>query len=170
MAPIWHAVCLVLCSYLIAFVQAGPSPKLDGTDVLALHNGYRRVHGAPPLTSSASLISGAQSWANNLATKCIFKHSYTAGEGENLAMGFGTWTNAIFAWYNEQAQYSYKAPGYSPSTGHFTQMVWIDTKQVGCASSVNKCNSQPVFVCRYSPPGNWQGAANFKANVLPPMR
>ncbi|GFH11322.1 hypothetical protein HaLaN_06804, partial [Haematococcus lacustris] len=26
-------------------------------------------------------------------------------------------------------------------------VVWIDTKQVGCASSVNKCNSQPVFVC-----------------------
>ncbi|KAL6762814.1 CAP domain-containing protein [Haematococcus lacustris] len=169
MAPNWPAVCLVHCTYLFAMVQAGPSPKLDGTDAVALHNSYRSVHGAPALTSSASLISGAQSWANNIARTCIFRHSYTTGEGENLAWGFNTWADAMFAWYNEQALYSYTVPRYSRSTGHFTQMVWKDTTQVGCASAVSRCNARTVFVCRYSPPGNWQGATNFRANVLPPV-
>ncbi|KAL6761458.1 putative SCP-like extracellular protein [Haematococcus lacustris] len=152
----------------LASAQAGPSPKLAGTDILALHNGYRRVHQAPALTSSASVVSGAQSWANNLAATCTFKHSGASGVGENLAMGYRTWADVAFAWYNEQAQYRYSAPGYSSNTGHFTQMVWRDTKQLGCATAKSKCTSQTIYVCRYTPPGNWQGATNFRTNVLPP--
>ncbi|GFH22132.1 hypothetical protein HaLaN_19548 [Haematococcus lacustris] len=68
-----------------------------------------------------------------------------------------------------------RGEGEAPGTGHpfkcaFAWLqVWKDTTQVGCASAVSRCNARTVFVCRYSPPGNWQGAANFRANVLPPV-
>lgn len=32
---------------------------------------------------------------------------------------------------NEEAAYNYSAPGFSDTTGHFTQVVWNNTKQVG---------------------------------------
>ncbi|GFH11323.1 SCP domain-containing protein [Haematococcus lacustris] len=47
--------------------------------------------------------------------------------------------------YNEQALYSYTLARYSRSTGHFTQMVWKDTTQVGCASAVSRCNARTVL-------------------------
>ena len=54
-----------------------------------------------------------------------------------------------------------------PTTGHYTQMVWRTTKEVGCATasgsgSVSQAqgggSGEVVYlVCRYSPPGNMQG-------------
>ncbi|GFH29562.1 SCP domain-containing protein [Haematococcus lacustris] len=66
-------------------VGSGKQLHLLRTDILALHNGYRRVHQAPALTSSASVVSGAQSWANNLAATCTFKHSGASGKGQKAA-------------------------------------------------------------------------------------
>ncbi|GFH11324.1 hypothetical protein HaLaN_06806 [Haematococcus lacustris] len=64
MAPIWPAVCLLLCSYLIALVQAGafedcsiaewvsgPSPKLDGRSARRAGAGSDTGDRAPKLLS-----------------------------------------------------------------------------------------------------------------------
>ncbi|KAI8469403.1 MAG: CAP domain-containing protein [Monoraphidium minutum] len=51
--------------------------------VLAKHNEMHARHGAAPLSWSATLASGAQSWAD----ACNFKHS-SGNWGENLAMGY----------------------------------------------------------------------------------
>lgn len=39
--------------------------------------------------------------------------------------------------------------------GHYTQMVWSDTRRVGCAVSSNREND--FLVCRYWPAGNVLG-------------
>jgi len=39
--------------------------------------------------------------------------------------------------------------------GHYTQIVWRDTKQVGCG--VARDNRREIWVCNYDPPGNWVG-------------
>lgn len=49
------------------------------------------------------------------------------------------------------SQYDFKNPGWSSGSGLFTQMVWRDTKAVGCA--VNTACTWALYVCHYSPPG-----------------
>lgn len=62
--------------------------------------------------------------------------------------------------------YDYAAGQYSPQTGHFTQMVWQATTQIGCGAT--RCAAGPLYVCHYSPPGNVIG--QFVQNVLPPAQ
>ena len=62
-----------------------------------------------------------QTWTN----RCIFGHDIeglrAAGYGENVAMGFSTWDDAVRrAWLAEQSIYDFSRPGYSDATGHFT--------------------------------------------------
>ncbi len=44
--------------------------------------------------------------------------------------------------------------------GHYTQMVWDDTKEVGIASVKN--NGVVYVVARYYPAGNWIGQYPYK--------
>jgi len=39
--------------------------------------------------------------------------------------------------------------------GHYTQMIWRNTTEVGCA--VAERDDRQILVCRYSPPGNVRG-------------
>jgi hypothetical protein len=56
---------------------------------------------------------------------------------------------------------------YQPGTGHFTQMVWRASTQVGCAVSTRTCKEK-TYVCQYGPPGNINTATAWRANVLRP--
>ncbi|KAJ9523888.1 hypothetical protein QJQ45_020087, partial [Haematococcus lacustris] len=133
-----------------------------GNDILALHNAYRAAHSAPALSWDSQLQSKAQSWANNLASNCQFYHS---GSGENLASGFASWADAAYAWYVEYKQYNYNAPGYSAAVGHFTQMVWLGTTKLGCATANSKCSQGVIYVCQYDPPGNVNAPQYFRDNM-----
>jgi len=62
-------------------------------------------------------------------------------------------------WYNEIKDYKYskvKSNRIGPKTGHYTQMVWKDTKEVGIASAFSK-NGKVYVVARYYPAGNYLG-------------
>lgn len=70
-------------------------------------------------------------------------------------------------WGNERLKYDYNNPGFSSATGHFTQVVWKQSTNLGCGwkrchGGSGKANGYYV-VCRYTPPGNYQG--RFKKNV-----
>jgi uncharacterized protein YkwD len=135
--------------------------------VLDETNRYRAMHQAPPLTWSSTLAGEAQSWAD----RCVFEHS-TMGNGENLYAASGSFNGAtaVTSWYDEIKSYNFNDPGFGMDTGHFTQLVWKSTRQVGCAvkfcSYLADAFSDAYFlVCEYSPPGNMQG--EFAQNVLP---
>jgi len=67
-------------------------------------------------------------------------------------------------WYDEVKIYDFKKPtGFSMDTGHFTQLVWLDTTQVGCG--MVQCKGNDIWVCQYETPGNWEG--QFREKVLP---
>ncbi|PNH11533.1 Protein PRY2 [Tetrabaena socialis] len=127
------------------------------------HNLYRPRHRAQPLRWSDSLTADAQAWAN----RCVFEHASGTGQGENLAWGYNDPVSAIDAYYAESSQYTYGQPSPSnfEAVGHFTQMVWLASTDLGCA--VASCNGGQLFhVCRYYPAGNVWG--QFADNVLPP--
>ena len=95
--------------------------------------------------------------------------------GENLAYGTITAIEAIDLWYAENAYYSYTDPDYDTfdSYGHFTQLIWNSTTEVGCV--VQDCpNSRIYVICEYTPQGNIFNADPndpfyfFFENVFPP--
>jgi glioma pathogenesis-related protein 2 len=138
-----------------------------GQEILTLQNAKRSRHCAPALTWSSTLAAAAQSWANG----CSKGHSAPntrPNQGENLAWGsgsFATASSSVDRWYNEDSQYNFSAPGFSNATGHFTQMVWRSSREVGCGSAV--CGGETFWVCRYSPAGNITNPGQFAQNVLP---
>jgi uncharacterized protein YkwD len=143
-----------------------PRASGDADAYLAAHNGYRAKHCAPPLTWSPKLAELAQRWADALRAKgCAFGHS-NGSTGENLAAGTtGTLDpeSVTKMWYDEIALYKFPNGGFSMKTGHFTQVVWRGTTQIGCGRS--QCNGMDIFVCEYDPAGNWDG--QYRENVLP---
>ena len=68
------------------------------------------------------------------------------------------------SWYDECKKYDYYNPSYQSGTGHFTQVVWKDSQEVGFAQA--KGPSMNYAVAMYYPPGNYVN--NFNRNVFPP--
>jgi len=92
---------------------------------------------------------------------CVFQHSNDQ-YGENLGMGYASVADVVTAWYSEVANYDYANPGFSMTTGHFTQLVWVATQRVGCAHTA--CPGGAIWGCKFDPPGNYAG--QFQVNVL----
>ena len=125
-------------------------------NVLSKHNELRANHCAAPLTWDDELANAAQAYADS----CVWGHDPNANAGENLAGGSEQPTEM---WYSEVAQYDFANPGFSMSTGHFTQVVWRNSTNLGCGRAM--CSFGVYYVCRYSPSGNFTG--QYAENVLP---
>jgi uncharacterized protein YkwD len=148
-----------------------PQPALSSVAqaMVDQHNAARARHCVAPLAWSPQLAAVAQKWANNLRDHdCAFEHSH-GQYGENLAAGTTGYMDPVAVvamWYGEIKDYSYDHPGFSMTTGHFTQVVWKGTTQVGCGMS--QCKGMDVWVCEYDPPGNWEG--QYPDNVPKPCK
>ncbi|RXM34199.1 Golgi-associated plant pathogenesis-related protein 1 [Acipenser ruthenus] len=122
--------------------------KQFAEEVLRTHNEYRRKHRAPGLKLSSKLNREAQQYADALASTRILKHSAESSRGqcgENLA-----WA-------------SYDEPG------HFTAMVWKNTKKMGVGKA-KATDGSTFVVARYFPAGNIVNQGHFEENVLPPKK
>lgn len=140
------------------------SPE-DAQAILDHHNQARAEVGVQPLTWSADVAAFAQEWADSLANfnDCNIKHhSNSFGYGENI---FGGSSADVFkgidaskAWYNEKEKYTYSKLGEGNwfETGHYTQMIWKTTTEMG--AGIAKCPSGGVVVvANYNPSGNISG-------------
>jgi len=134
--------------------------------LIRLHNKVRADVGVRPVVWSKKLAIYAQEWANNLASNdCSLRHRPRSGKwkqeyGENLFMGttgyYGV-ADAVKSWESEKIYYHGQTlnPSNWHNSGHYTQLVWKDTKEIGCAMSA--CNGDSIVVCNYNPPGNVLG-------------
>ncbi|KAK3312148.1 CAP domain-containing protein [Apodospora peruviana] len=121
----------------------------------------------PALTWSADLAAHAQEWVNHLAEIDKLQHADDIDEGENIfasSASVVTFTDAVNAWVSERANYNGEKIGETPAgvaVGHYTQVVWPDTTQVGMAMA--KGATYTYIVGRYSPQGNWEGETAWRA-------
>ncbi len=143
-------------------------PRL--TQMAALHNAVRA--GATPAPSPAlpdmvwadDLAAAAQAYANT----CNFNHDRNRGSvGENLAVnapaGWQDAAGVVDGWAEEVEDYDYENNSCSGVCGHYTQIVWRESVEVGCG--VATCNGitgftgdqGEIWVCRYRAPGNFNG-------------
>jgi pathogenesis-related protein 1 len=171
---------LFLPCYLLAdFIE------IDTQKILNKHNELREKHFKAPLKYSKMLEMSSQTWALHLAKEegCKMVHSH--GEfGENIF-----WASAevrktkrsdekewhvhrsaqrvksekpVQDWYDEIIFYDYMNNSCKKGEmcGHYTQVVWKNTKEVGCAAYQCADKSQ-VWVCQYKPAGNYVGQKPF---------
>lgn len=164
-----HAVFLDCVSFDGFEDQGTTDPAALGA--LQVHNCARKTvdpaasPSIPSLVWDATVASTAQSWADG----CVFAHGGHVGLGQNLygAAEGATLTLAVAsnAWASEEPDYQY-ATNTCPGAlcGHYTQMVWRATTQLGCGQK--QCTTGSPFggfpnwnfiVCDYNPPGNYSG-------------
>jgi hypothetical protein len=164
-------------------------PNQDMLDVLNLHNRERAEVKSPPLTWSDSLAAQTHAYAGHLMTLgivcappsqgCKPEPPHGAGN-ENIALGI-TWPADLAEeegriapvelakeWVKEKAKYN-AGQRSGPGIGHYTAMVWQDTREVGCGFALGTGPDEVTLsgggtdflVCRYNPPGNTPGQAPF---------
>lgn len=122
--------------------------------MIAAHNQYREEVHVAPLRWSEQLADRAQRWAETLIEQNAWGHQH-GNFGENLFEISGGLTNAahvVKAWVSERADYDYVTNRCRGMCGHYTQVVWRDTRRVGCG--VARKPGREVWVCDYYPPGN----------------
>jgi hypothetical protein len=139
------------------------------TPLLEAHNQYRAEVDVPPLAWSDTLAASAQTWADQLAATDTFAHSDADGYGENIwkgTTGAYSLTSMVESWGSEQEYFIPNATFPDVSTtgnwfdvGHYTQIIWRDTTEVGCGLATG--HGWDVLVCQYSPPGNYLGQKPF---------
>jgi len=148
-------------------------------EILSAHNKWRRALNIPPLAWSDTLAKSSSIWARHLSDQGthIYHDPTNHTYGENLAMTSGDESLATMVddWASEKKCFQYgvfpsKAiiPGcfvkigtvngttiMENTIGHYTQIIWRDSRWVGCAYV--KDGRDRYLVCRYDPPGNVVG-------------
>ena len=150
--------------------------------VLEAHNKVRKKHGLKALKWSNALAAYSQQWANNLGSSGSCKMIHRPGTppyGENLywasplrwSTGESTIQDVtikevVKTWADEEKWYDYASNSCQPGKqcGHYTQIVWENTTEVGCAIKVCADKSQ-TWVCSYNPAGNYVGQRPFARNI-----
>lgn len=129
-------------------------------EILAEHNSLRVHLNVPPLLWSDRLADRAQNWADHLIASGEFSHRPNSPFGENLFAITGAAASpaeVINDWASEARDYDYRSNRCRSVCGHYTQLVWRDTKEVGCAVARSRRENREVWVCNYDPPGNYVG-------------
>ncbi|XP_010141225.1 PREDICTED: golgi-associated plant pathogenesis-related protein 1 [Buceros rhinoceros silvestris] len=173
---IWISECCRLAAQLTleSLNRRESASKQFAEEVLKAHNDYRKKHGVPPLKLCKKLNRGAQQYAEELATTRVLKHSSESANGkcgENLAWASYDQPGKDVAdrWYSEIKNYSFQNPGFSSGTGHFTAMVWKNTKKMGVGKA-SASDGSTFVVARYDPAGNVVNPGYYEENVLPPRK
>lgn len=140
--------------------------------ITALHNQVRATVGVGPMQWNDSLAATAQAWADactdNDAPIGLIDHNPNRSNGhpwyvgENVYGSSGTATpsGAVDAWAGEGQYYDYATNSCATGhiCGHYTQIVWADSTQLGCG--ISNCPGLQYgnsIVCDYGPGGNIGG-------------
>ncbi|CAG9795124.1 unnamed protein product [Diatraea saccharalis] len=173
-------------------LKSGGLTALEKQAIVDAHNRLRQsvalgqVSSQPPAANMMEMVwddelaATAQNWAN----QCTPAHDRAAQRdvgrfpvGQNLA---ATWTTRppsgpsdsqpdfmkqINAWFDEVKIYGFKPINGGHGTGHYSQLVWGETSQVGCGYTFYYDPSRgytKLYVCNYGPGGNVIGSNPYE--------
>jgi hypothetical protein len=147
----------------------------DTVNIVNFHNQLRASEGASNmqiLRYNADIAALAQTWTDG----CIYEHGNPpfsaanggfSGLGQNMYYTTGTFNpvTGIQLWYNEKSDFTLSTRDCNPGAqcGHYTQVVWAATTDVGCGvtfcptlykNGAPKATDANFFVCNYGPQGN----------------
>jgi len=151
----------------------------EKSDILNHHNALRAQEGSSNMeymTWNESLAVAAADWA----AQCVWDHGFPPlpgtdfiTYGQNLYMTTAAKIDVIKGiqvWYDEKQYYDYDTLGCAPDEicGHYTQVVWAMSRQVGCAYHFCRTVEHSAFrnaqylACNYLPLGNFHFEKPFK--------
>lgn len=154
-----------------SYIQLGKFEE----DCLKAHNEYRKKHGVLELVLSKEMCAHSKEWVNYLAETDAFKHrTQDKKYGENIFMKWSSDPNhtvkgnePVDSWYSEIKDHVFGKEPKSLKSGHFTQVMWKESKRLGVAWARSK-SGKILVVANYDPAGNFIG--NFAQNVPPPKK
>ncbi len=162
-------------------IDAPPGPGIDApaaaqeppelAGITMLHNQARaQVQTATPLPAlvwSPALAATAAAWVAQCVNVDGFPplidhndgrstgHPYYVGENIFGSSGTATAAGAVNSWMAEKASYNYANNTCAGVCGHYTQVVWRTTLELGCArGSCPGVQYPSTIVCNYGPGGN----------------
>lgn len=115
-------------------------------ECLKAHNEYRSKHGVLPMKMNKRLCRYAEEWAKVIAARGVLVHRSNSQYGENI---FCSWSspnaNVVITgrepvenWYSEEPTHVYGKEPATLKTGHFTQVVWRDSRELGVGVARNR--------------------------------
>jgi hypothetical protein len=145
-------------------------------DCLYAHNKYRDLH---ENTERLTLEKNATDYAiDRVRTLAKLEGGYPINGrikvvyGENFywyydPKGYHSCKDAVDLWYKGKLQYNYNRPGFTETSGGFSQLVWRQSKYLGCArvEDDTRGSYETYIVCNYLPAGNVEG--QYPYNVYP---
>jgi pathogenesis-related protein 1 len=172
-------IVLVVCAFPLMVSGKGSQSYLLPINnevkarIVALHNRYRAEVRVSPVKWSDAVQESAEEWALHLAEdeglNMVHAGSKTS-YGENLSGGPGVWSTdkdaytaleyAVMSFGNEKKHYKNVPVGVDNNFykyGHYTQVIWKTTREIGCAVAKRKDIPGYIAVCRYNPTGNTVG-------------
>lgn len=167
--PNWtKKIALSLGLMMSATVLTGASDHRANFEerILAAHNRERGDLNVPPMRWNNALAADAAKWASHLVRVGHLVHYKEAPDdwdpqGENLwagTKGYYSPEAMVGLWIAEKRNYR---PGIFPANsrtgnledvGHYTQLIWRSSREVGCA--IARGGQDDFLVCRYAEGGN----------------
>ncbi|GLU19911.1 hypothetical protein SLE2022_361340 [Rubroshorea leprosula] len=144
---------------------AGSSPNSSAAvEFLDAHNQARAAVGVGPLSWSEQLANATSLLVRFQRNKmsCQFANLTSSKYGGNqLWSGGGTVTPrmAVDEWVEEKRYYNYTDNSCAPDhwCGVYTQVVWKNSSELGCAQATCTKEQTSLTICFYNPPGNFIG-------------
>jgi len=160
----WKLIILLPLFLSASTVAINDEKPINQKMVVTQHNLLRQDLQISPLQFSQDCADFAQHWAEKLAKRNKgLVHSKKSKFGENIYWCSDTSneTEMVTAWAEEKKYFSTRKKKSNSKNGHYSQMIWENTKFVGTGMATAKDGSQ-YWVCAYYPPGNWIGEKAYK--------
>ncbi len=142
----------------------GKPLEAEVREFLRIHNEARAAVGVPPLLWDTKVAMHSQKWADHLAAIDHLEHRPAPRlYGENIAsMAWRGFTpgDAARLWLRERGGYRAGKTTSDWRTGHYTQMVWRTSTEVGCGIA-RAIDGTIYVVANYSPAGNMVGRSAY---------